>query len=178
MKRIISLLALICLCSVSLAQKKQLVLLKRQDVLLRLYPGDEIRLKVKGRETPIKSYVNNLFDNAIMLHRDTIPFSEIERIYFHQSVRANVYGTVMVVGGVLLFGIDQLNQSVVQDKEASLDPGVVAVSAVLVGAGLPMMLWKKKSQKLTYKYRLLTVKEGSAFYKPKPNESSSPYLGN
>lgn len=177
MKRLLALLVLFILPAAAIAQK-QLVLLKGEKVLLRLYPGDEIRLKVKGRETPIKSYVNNLFDDRLITHRDTIPFSQIERIYFHRKMRANYYGIVMVTTGVLLFGGDQLNQSVVQNNEASLDAGVTITSAVLVGLGVPMMLRKKKSQKIDYKHRLLTAKEGSIFYQPDPKGYVSPYVDN
>jgi hypothetical protein len=37
---------------------------------------------------------------------------------------------------------------------------------VMVGVGLPMMLIKKKSQRIKPGYRLLTVEEGSPFYLP------------
>ncbi len=178
MKRLVALLVLFALPLMSMAQK-QLVLLKGEKVLLRLYPGDEIRLKVKGRDTPVKSYVNNLFDGRVMLHRDTIPFSQIERVYFRRPLRINILGGAMVLGGTMLFGIDQLNQSAIQDNEATLDRGVTTASIALVAVGLPMLLWKKKSQKLNYKYRLLTVREGSAFYQPDPKGFSSPYnIGN
>jgi hypothetical protein len=174
-KRLAVLLVLFIFPLATRAQK-QLVLLKREDVLLRLYPGDEIRLKVKGRDTPIKSYVNNLFDGTIMLHRDTIPFDQIERIYFKRPLRINIIGGTMVLAGTLLFGIDQLNHSAIQDNEATLDRGVTTGSIALVVLGLPMMLWKKKSQKINYKYRLLTVKEGSVFYQPKAKGFVSPYV--
>jgi hypothetical protein len=148
--------------------QKQLVLLKGQDVLLRLNPGDDIRFKIKGQKQIIHSYVNNLLDGRLVTHRDTFLFANIERIYFHRPLRINVWGGTMMAGGILLFGIDQLNNSGIHGEEMTLDQGVTTASIALVGVGLPLLLVKKKSQKLTYKYRLLTVAEGSAFYRPDP----------
>jgi hypothetical protein len=174
------------LCSVSLLlalsissfSQKQLVLLKGEDVLLRLYPGDEIKLKVKGKKTVMTTYINNLFDNRLVTHRDTIPFANIERLYFKRPLRINIIGGAMVFGGICLFGIDQLNHTVIQGNEASLDRGVTTASIALVGFGLPMLLAKKNSTKLNYKYRLLTVKEGSIFYRRDPRGYTSPYIQN
>ncbi len=144
--------------------QKQLVLLKKQKVILRLYPGDEIVLKTKGSDTKMTSYVNNLFDTAVMVHKTLIPFHKIERIYFKRSTFANVVGTLLVVGGGLYFAIDQINVMVVQGEKASLNDNVTATSISMVAVGLPMMLIKKKSQRMKYGYRLMTVEPGSPFY--------------
>jgi hypothetical protein len=164
--------------SIPSLSQKQLVLLKGEDVLLRLYPGDEIKLKVKGKKTVMTTYINNLFDNRLVTHRDTILFSNIERLYFKRPLRINILGGAMVVGGVGLFGIDQLNHSAIQGNEADLDRGVTTASIALVGLGLPMLLAKKNSTKLSYKYRLLTVKEGSVFYRRDSRGFVSPYIQN
>jgi len=144
--------------------QKQLVLLKKQKVLLRLYPGDEIVFKTKGSKTKITSYVNNLFDTALMAHKDIIPFHTIDRLYFKQSSFANVVGTLLVVGGVGYFVVDQFNVIVVQGEKATLNENVTTTSLSMVAVGLPMMLIKKKSQRLKHGYRLMTVEEGSPFY--------------
>jgi hypothetical protein len=158
--------------------QKQLVLLKGEDVLLRLYPGDEIKLKVKGKKGVMVTYINNLFENRLVTHRDTIPFANIERLYFKRPMRINIIGGAMVFGGVVLFGIDQLNHSAIQGNDASLDRGVTTTSIALVGIGLPMLLTKRNSTKLNYKHRLLTVKEGSIFYRKDTRGFVSPYIQN
>ena len=144
--------------------QKQLVLLKKQKVLLRLYPGDEIVFKTKGSKTKITSYVNNLFDTAVMAHQDIIPFHKIDRLYFKRSSFANVIGTVLVIGGVGYFLVDQINMIIVKGEKATLNENVTTTSLGMVAVGLPMMLIKKKSQRLKPGYRLLTVEEGSPFY--------------
>jgi hypothetical protein len=144
--------------------QKQLVLLKKEKVVLRLYPGDEIILKVKGSNTKMTSYVNNLSDTAVMLHQTIIPFHKIDRLYFRHSSFANRMGALLVVGGVGYFLVDQFNTIVVQGEEATWNKNVGNVSIAMVGIGLPLWLIKKKSQRIKPGYKLLTVEEGSPFY--------------
>jgi hypothetical protein len=155
-----------CACA-----QKQLVVMKRQKVLLRLYPGDEIVLKLKGSKHVRTSYVNNIFDDAVMIHRDTIPFHKIDKIYFTQNRFYNKLGTALVAGGAALFLIDQFNVMVVQGEPPSLDHWVSSASITSIGVGLPLMLIKKKSQRINGRYRLMMVKEGSSFYVPRPEPS-------
>lgn len=152
--------------------QKQIVLLKKQKVLLRLYPGDDFKVRLKGQKRVIDSYVNNIFDGAVLTHRDTIPFAKIDRIYFKRDSRLNIVGGTLLTAGILYFGIDQLNNSVIQKNDASLDEGVTRTSIILVGIGAPLLMIKRKSQRLSHKYRLLTVTKGSAFYRPDPRKDS------
>jgi hypothetical protein len=153
------------------AAQKQLLVMNRQRVLLRLYPGDEIVLKVKGNKQVRTSYVNNIFEDAVMIHRDTIPFHKIDKIYFSQTKFYNKLGGALVAGGAALFLIDQFNVVVVQGESPSLDSWVSTVSISSIGLGLPLMLIKKKSQRINGRYRLMMVKEGSSFYVPRPERS-------
>jgi hypothetical protein len=159
----------------ALAQK-QLVLLKREKVLLRLEPGDEFIFKLKNDKRIRRSYVNNLFDDAVKIQHDTIKFSQIDKVYFKRTSRINIIGGALVFAGTALFLIDQLNYSVIQGHEASLDGSVTRSSIVGVVIGLPMLLWKKKSQRLSYRYRLFTAKKGSPFFKPDPKGYASPFI--
>ncbi len=141
-------------------------MLKREKVLLRLYPGDEIVFRVKGEKRARVSYVNNLSDTSVVTHRDTIPFHRFERLYFRQHRLYNTVGTALVIFGVGLFAIDQLNVVVVNGQTPELDDNVTWLSASSVAAGLPMMLLRKKSQKIRYPTRLRMVDQGSGFYRP------------
>lgn len=159
-------LSLVFAGSCAVYGQKQLVLLKKEKVLLRLYPGDEIIFKIKGGDARITSYVNNLFDTAVVAHELIVPFHTIDRLYFKHRSFANRIGTLLVVGGVGYFLIDQFNTIVVQGETATWNENVGTASIVMVGVGLPMMLIKKKSQRMKPGYRLLTVEEGSPFYLP------------
>ena len=158
--------------------QKQLVLLKRENVVLRLYPGDEIILKLKNSKRVLTSYVNNIADTAVVIHLDTIPFHKIDRIYFRQSKFYNVIGGVLVIGGAGLFLIDQFNSIVVQGEKPRIDGWVTDISVPSIAVGLPLMLIKKKSQRIGYKYRLLMVQKGSPFFRPDARGFDSPYIPN
>lgn len=144
--------------------QKQLVLLKKQKVLLRLVLGDEIVFRTKGSKTTITSYVNNIFDTAVVAHKTVVPFHKIDRLYFKRSSFANVVGTLLVAGGVGYFVIDQFNVMVVHGDKANINDRVATTSAIMVAVGLPMMLIRKKYQRMKPGYRLLAVDEGSPFY--------------
>jgi hypothetical protein len=150
-------------CSPAQAQK-QLVLLRHQKVIMRFNPGDQFLISVKGEKQKIDSYINNLFDTAVMLHRTIVPIHKIDRIYFHQSGIVNLVGKFLVVGGAAYFLIDQFNVVVVNGDKANLDKDVTAVSATMVAVGLPMMLIRKNAQRVRGKYRLLVIQKGSPFY--------------
>jgi hypothetical protein len=177
-KNILFLLIVLLFANQQVAAQKQLVLLRGQDVLLRLHPGDEFIYRLKGSKSIKKTYVNNLFDGYVITHHDTVPFYKIDRIYMKRTMRINTLGSALVVGSAMLFTIDQLNQSVLHGNDFSLDRGISTACLIGLGAGLPMMIIRKKSQKLNYKYQLLTVKKGSAFYLPDPRGFSSPFLDN
>jgi hypothetical protein len=161
--RLLILTSLLLVTSLGLAQK-QLILLNREKVILRLNPGDEFIISLKGDKHKLNSYINNLFDTAVLVHRTLVPFYKIDKIYFKHSAFVNRFGKLLVFGGVAYFLIDQFNTVIVQGHEASLDEDVTAVSAGMVAVGLPMMLIKKRYQRVGRKYRLMVVEEGSPFY--------------
>ena len=163
------LIALFGLLAAPAEGQKQLILLNREKVLLHLVPGDEIRFKLKDEDFKRTSYINNLFDTALVAHNDIVPFRSIERIYFTNGGLTQKIGLGLTVGGAGYFLIDQLNELVVQGNKASIDENVAITSAVMVGVGVPLMLLKKKSQKIGGKYQLMTIQPGSMFYRRTPN---------
>lgn len=154
---------------VAVAQK-QLVLLKKEDVLLRLYPGDEFIYRLKGDKTKRTTYVNNISDTAVITHRDTVPFHRIERIYFPQKRFYNTVGRALVIFGAGLFLIDQFNVVVVNGNSPNLDSRTSTLSLVSLGAGLPLMLLKSKSQRLRRGVRFMMADKSSPFYRPDTRE--------
>jgi hypothetical protein len=172
----ISLLFVMLFLAVQVVAQKQLVLLKDERVLLRLNPGDEFVFKARNSKSITRSYVNNLSDTAIVIHRDTIPFHRLDRIYFRRTSLGNKLGAAIVVAGGALFLIDQLNFTVLQGNDPALDRGVSASSISGVIIGLPFMLMKKKYQRINRHVRVRVVKPGSAFYREKDNSFESPYI--
>ena len=158
--------------------QKQLILLKREHVLLRLYPGDEFIYRLKGSKTVRTTYVNNLSDTAVVTHRDTVPFHKIDRMYFRQRKFYNTVGAGLVIFGTGLFLIDQVNVVLVNGQSPSLDDRVSVLSFSSLAVGIPLILLKKKSQKIDYPFRLMTVDKGSAFYRPDTRQYILPYEEN
>ena len=150
--------------------QKQLVLLRKQKVILRLNPGDEFKYSIKGEKGIRDSYINNLSDTAVVAHNTVVPFHKINKIYFRRSSYANFIGGFLVIGGAGIFILDQLNTVVVQGEKASLDDRVMAISVSSLAVGLPLMLIHKKSQRIKRPYHLLTVKKGSVFYTEPPRQ--------
>ena len=150
--------------------QKQLVLLKGEKVLLRLYPGDELVFTLKGHKAKTTTYVNNLSDTAVVTHRDTVAFHRIDRIYFEQRRFYNTVGKALVIFGAGLFLVDQFNMVIVQGNSPSLDDRVSTISLSALAAGLPLMLIKNKSQRLRHGVRLMMVGESSPFYRPDTRE--------
>ncbi len=150
--------------------QKQLVLLKKQKVILRLNPGDDFVYSLKGQKGKHESYVNNLYDTAVVAHETIIPFHKIDRIYFRRSSFANVVGGLLVIGGAGIFIIDQFNTVLVHGEDPSLDERVTKISITGLVLGLPMMLIHKKSQRIKAPYHILTVKKGSVFYHEPPQQ--------
>jgi hypothetical protein len=147
--------------------QKQLIILKKEKVVLRLYPGDEFVYSLKSSPREVRrSYVNNVFDTAVQAHDEVVAFHKIERVYFQQRTFWDDAGPKLVVAGVVLFLADQLNTVVVQNEDASIDEGVLITSVALTGAGVAMILFKKKYQNIGGKYKLRMVDEDSPFYQP------------
>lgn len=164
------------ICSWNVNAQKQLVLLRKQDVILRLYPSDEIVLKLKNSRKKRTTYINNLLENAVVAHRDTIPFNQIDRIYFKHPTRLNVIGGLLVVGGAAFLVIDQVNHSLIQGNAFSIDEDFTKATLGGMAVGLPLVLFRKKSEKINYRHRLLIVSTGSAFYKHRNKGFELPYL--
>ena len=163
-RNLLFLFVLICSINLHALGQKQLVLLKKQKVILRLNPGDDFVYSLKGVKGKHESYVNNLYDTAVLVHKTIVPFHKIDRIYFRRSTFANRIGALLVVAGVGIFIIDQFNSIVVHGEDPSLDEKVVKISVTSLALGLPLMLIHKKSQRMKNGYHLLTVKKGSVFY--------------
>jgi hypothetical protein len=149
--------------------------MKRENVLLRLYPGDEIVFKLKGSKRIWTTYVNNLSDTSVVTHRDTIPFHKIERLYFSQEKFHNRLGAYLIAGAIALFAIDQVNYTLIQGNEFSVDSGISKACITGVAVGLPLVLLKKKYQKIDYRYKIFTARKGSPFYLPSRTVGASPY---
>lgn len=159
------------------AGQNQLLLLKRQEVLLRLNAGDDFVFRMKGSKEVRRTYINTLSDTAVVTHRDTVPYHLIDRVYFRRSTFVNRLGLLLVIGGAGYFLIDQLNNVVVKGNDARIDNSVAIASGTMVGVGMPMMLIGRNSRRVGGRIRLLKVTPESPLYRSfGPKGYVSPYI--
>lgn len=151
--------------------QKQLVILRGERRLLNLSPGDDFVYRLKGEKSVRKTFINNLCDTAVVTHKDTVALHTIDRIYFKRSTAYNKLGVLLTVAGAGYFLIDQINNSLVNGNPVEVDPSVGKTSAILVGAGLPLWLIRKKSERIRGRSRILVVDPDSPFYQRKLNHA-------
>jgi len=164
MRGYLSLLLIVMVTFATHAQK-QLVILKREKPLLHLSPGDDFVYRLKGKKSIRHTFINNLADTAVVTHKDTVSIHTIDRIYFRQTKAYNKLGAVMVIAGAGYFLIDQINNVLVQGNSFHVDSDVGRSSAILVGGGLPLMLIRKKSERIHGRIRVMVVNPDSPFYR-------------
>lgn len=168
---------LLVLSASGAAGQSQLLLLKREQVLLRLNAGDDFVFRVKGSKDVIHTYINTLSDTAVVTHRDTIPFHRIDRVYYKSSSFVNRLGLLLAIGGAGYFAIDQINNVVVHGNDAEVDDDVLIPSVTMVAAGVPMMLIGRNSRRVGGRIRLLRVTPESPLYRSfHPKGYISPYM--
>lgn len=155
--------------------QRQLVVLKYNEVVARFKPGQAFSFKYKGNREKVSTYIRDLSDTAIVTYDDTISVYEIDRIYFKQHAFHQTLGAALVIVGVGRFVIDQINNLAVHGNKPSLDSEVNQFSISTVTIGLPMLLIRKRSQKMLYKYKAIIVNQDSHLYL-KPEEYASPNL--
>jgi hypothetical protein len=144
--------------------QQQLILRKGEKVVWRLKEGDDFVFSLKKSKELIKGFAIAINDTAVVMEGRIIPIRRIDRIYFKRHSFINKAGSTLVFAGILLFGIDLLNRTVVQGGDGGIDKGVAVTSIALIGAGLPMALIKKKSERPGFRYRLMVVNTSSVFY--------------
>jgi hypothetical protein len=174
----ITLLILLCVSCVHHASaQNQLLLLKNQDVLLRLRAGDEFAFRVKGSKEVRRTYINALSDTAVVTHRDTVAFRMIDRVYFRSETFVHRLGLFLMIGGIGYFAIDQLNNVVVHGEDARLDESVTTASLAMIAAGVPMRYIGRNSRKVRGRIRLRIATPESPFYRDAgPKGYQSPYI--
>jgi hypothetical protein len=177
-KDLVSLLVLLFVTSGYGAMgQNQLLLLKGEEVLLRLNAGDDLVFRTRASKEKRYTYINTLADTAVVTRRDTVPFHTIDRVYFGRSTFVNRVGLVLVMGGTGYFLIDQINNVIVHGNDARLENSVTLASGTMLAAGLPMMLIGRNYKKIGGRIRLLRVTPESPLYRSnQPKGYVSPYI--
>jgi hypothetical protein len=167
-KNVIITFILVALCATGLAQQRQLIALKDEDVLARYQKGDIIKfMRAHDKELQIQRILD-LNDTLIMMNFDSVNYYQIEKLDIKAkqgSKFSERIGSSLIIAGLVLPLADLFNTTVIQDQEASVSEGVWITSAAMVGTGAALVFIKKPYFKPGRHYHLIIVDERSPFYK-------------
>ena len=124
------------------SQDKYLVLEKLgRKKRVVFYPGDEISYKMKNSDLQITNVIVDFHDSLILFSNSYIKPKEIDyvRLEHTEGFLSPSNAPKLIVAGITLFIIDQLNNSVLQGNEFRLDEDITKVSLIMVVSGT---IWK------------------------------------
>lgn len=145
--------------------QKQLILIKKGNVIAQYAEGQYIRLKLRnGKRT--EGHILELYPFSMITSSDTIQFQDIRKIDIRKQRKFNVssgIGGLLFLGGILYIGIDRLNAG--YSTPQNLDPSVWHTSAIMTTVGAALIFIKPRYIRVNYKVHIRTVDYGSTFYK-------------
>jgi len=144
--------------------QKQLVLVKRESVVLRFTEGEYLRCKLKNKQKK-EGKILELTDTQVITTNDTLSIVSIESLSMKGKRKTNVtrgVGGLLFVGGLGYFAIDQVNSLIVDGADDFDEKGaVISLSVAAVGAAI---LFIKRPYKKVYGHTLRTIDYSSRFY--------------
>ncbi len=148
----------------SLYGQKQLVLVKRESVVVRFTEGEYMKCKLKNKEKR-EGKILELTDTQVITSNDTLAITSIESLYMKGKRKVNVtrgIGGLLFIGGLGYFAIDQINRLVVDGAEDFDEKGaIISLSVAATGAAI---LFIKRPYKKVYGHTLKTIDYTSRFY--------------
>jgi len=101
------------------------------------YPGDEVIFKMKGSDLEITDVITDLQDSLILFVNSYVKPAEIDYIKLEHTkgFMSPSNGPKLIIAGVVLFLIDQLNYSVIQGNDFRLDKEIGYASLIMVVGG-------------------------------------------
>ena len=119
--------------------QKQLVLVKRESVVLRFTEGEYLRCKLKNKQKK-EGKILELTDTQVITTNDTLSITSIESLSMKGKRKTDVtrgVGGLLFIGGLGYFAIDQVNSLIVDGADDFDEKGaVISLSVAAVGAGI------------------------------------------
>lgn len=148
-----------------LLAQKQLVLVKRESVVVRFTEGEYLRCKMKNKQKK-EGKILELTDTHIITSNDTLAITSLESLYVKGKRRVDVtrgLGGLLFIGGLGYFAVDQINRLVVDGAQDFDEKGaIISLSVAATGAAI---LFLRTPYKKVYGYSLKTIDYTSRFYK-------------
>lgn len=150
---------------ISVKAQKQLILLKRESVVVRFTEGEYLRCKLKNKAKK-EGKIIELTDTHIITSNDTLAISAVESLNMKGKRKISVtsgLGGLLFVSGIGYFAIDQANRLIVKGA-GDFDEGVAITSLALTATGAAILFIKSPYKKV-YGHTLKTIDYTSRFYK-------------
>jgi hypothetical protein len=155
---------LVMLALTSVQAQKQLVLVKRESVVVRFEEGEYLRCKLKNKQKR-EGKILELTDTHIITSNDTLAITSIESLNVKGKRKVDVtrgIGGLLFIGGLGYFAIDQINRLIVDGADDFDEKGaVISLSIAATGAAI---LFIKRPYKKVYGHTLKTIDYTSRFY--------------
>jgi len=144
------------------AQERYLLLRKvGKPYQIIFYEGESMRFRVKGEKYFVEDFIQGLSGNSIRFHYYNIQLDEIDAI----DVRSRNFTVFsfrsspgkLIIAGIGLIAIDQLNQVVIRDEPAGVSTGTAIVAGSLIASGFILRLIQKKYFRPGGKYKIEIV---------------------
>jgi len=146
--------------------QKQLVFLKRGNVIARFTEGDRFNFKLKNRGLK-EGYITELTDfSLITAALDTIPYSFIEKVNIQGQRTKNFakrLGGVLLIGGLGYIAIDQANVLVGSNKSGFDDANKRALG--VAGVGSLLLLVKSRYKTVSRGVTIRAIDYKSPYYR-------------
>lgn len=164
MKRTLSLFIFLFSIS-SLYGQKQLVLVKKEAVVVRYTEGEYMRCKLKNKQKK-EGKILELTETHVITTNDTLAITSIESFNLKGKRKIDVtrgIGGLLFLGGLGYFAIDQINRLVVDGAQDFDEKGaIISLSVAATGAAI---LFIKRPYKKVYGHTLKTIDYTSRLYR-------------
>jgi hypothetical protein len=159
--------AILLLTSCAAFAQPQVVLLRKEKVLLRKEVGDLIRYKLRDSDKISEAPLVASWEFGFVTTVDSVRYSEVKKIHAGgRSTFLSRFGRAMVIGGTGYFLIDQFNEGIISGNGFSLEGGVWRPAVALVLTGGVLSVSGRKWYRTEYgPFRLITAEPDSPFYR-------------
>jgi hypothetical protein len=162
----VRLLIILTFASTLCLAQKQLVFVKKDQVIARFTEGDRFRFKLKGGELK-EGFITELTDFTLISSAlDTISFSSLHKISMKKQKRVNmlnVVGRGLLIAGLGYIAIDQINVLVGSTKSGFDSSNQTAL--VLAGVGAALAFIKPRYKRMSRGMVCRTIDYTSPYYK-------------
>jgi hypothetical protein len=158
------LIALVVLTAQHTDAQRQLILVSGRKVIHRFIEGETLRTKWKYDKEEHWGFIVEINEFSVITSQDTIVISDIKKILLPGKPFINKIGKTLIALGATYLIIDQFNWVVIQGQDPSLDDSVWKPATLLIGAGVPMLFFKKKWGRIKRGIHLISIDKNSKLY--------------